>query len=484
MAEVNDREWKRLFGAPVRRPAEGACPQGELLSSWAEGSLPADGVAHLASCPSCREDLVVLRRQQAQKGKPDRVPVDLRNRLQGLQSRPTRRILWLAAAAAALVVGVLMFFLLPSPEPTPVVRTPPMPKPAPAVPAPPMETTPPVPEAPKPERRPEPPAPGPLPEKAPPPPAPVSVPPAVATPLPTPQKAAPTIPAPEKSAAEPTRAALKGTMLAIAGSCSLQAEGEAAAQSLKPGQKREFPGMIRMKADTAAAKIAVGSVTYYVQRASELWIQLEEGRTRVQLARGEAFFDVTPGNGLFEVECSQAKVTVKGTRFLVAADKAETEVAVQRGAVDFNAAGKVVSLSPGERSTAAAGKAPAPAQKADLARRLAWVRGLEDFLWIEGEQMALQGGMAPSASRIRSSPAPKRRPRSGAGISRPFPTPSGSASPGPTTSPPRSRSRSETTCTGRRRTSPPPRAGSGCAPGRASYPTIPFASASPTRRSV
>ena len=33
-------------------------------------------------------------------------------------------------------------------------------------------------------------------------------------------------------------------------------------------------------------------------------------------------------------------------------------------------------------------------QKADLARRLAWVRGLEDFLWIEGEQMALQGGMA------------------------------------------------------------------------------------------
>jgi hypothetical protein len=240
------------------------------------------------------------------------------------------------------------------------------------------------------------------------PPPPKPEPPVPITPAPSPEKTTPIVPAPDKPspAPEPTRVALKGTLVALAGSCSVQVEGDAAVQSLKPGQKRDFPGSVRLKADTAPTKISVGPVSYYVQRSSELSILLQEGRTHVQLVRGEAFFDVTPGNGAFEVEAPHGKVTVKGTRFLVAAEKTETEVAVQRGAVDFSAAGQSVSLSPGERSVAAPGKMPSPAQKSDLARRLAWIRGLEDFLWIEAEQMALQGGMTilqdPTASGGRA----------------------------------------------------------------------------------
>src|SRR5262249_49423198 len=155
------------------------------------------------------------------------------------------------------------------------------------------------------------------------------------------------------------------------------------------GQRREFPGTIRLKADVSAAKAAVGPATYYLQRGTELSIQLQEGRTRVQLARGEAFFDVTPGSGIFDVETSSAKASVKGTRFLVAAEKAETEVLVQRGAVELSSGDRPVMLSPGERSAAGGGRAPSSPQKADLARRLAWVRALEDAIWIEAEQMAL-----------------------------------------------------------------------------------------------
>ncbi len=381
---MDDNEWKKLFGSAGRSEAKEPCPQAESVSTWAEGPLSSDVVAHLAACPSCREDLLVHRRQE-------RVSVELRNRLHAFQAKPIRFFGWIAAAAAILIVIATIYFLRsPEPAPAPIVATAPKPKPAPLLPEPRMEPPPPVPESPKPAPEPEKPAPAPVPPA---PPTPKPEPPVVATPVPAAEKPAPTVPATEKPAPEPTRAALKGTLLAVAGSCSVQAEGEPASQSLKPGQKRDFPGTIRLKADTAATKVAVGPATVYVQRASELSIQLQEGRTHVQLVRGEAFFDVTPGNGLFEVESAHGKVSVKGTRFLVAAEKAETEVLLQRGAVDFAAGGQSVALSPGERSAAAAGKPPGAAQKADLARRLAWVRGLEEYLWIEGEQMSLQGGM-------------------------------------------------------------------------------------------
>jgi hypothetical protein len=93
----------------------------------------------------------------------------------------------------------------------------------------------------------------------------------------------------------------------------------------------------------------------------------------VQLVRGEAFFDVVPGSGLFEVDGAAGKVVVKGTRFLVS----EADVLVQRGAVEHTTGGQTSTLT--------------PKAKADLSRRLAWVRGLEDTIWIEAEQLTAQG---------------------------------------------------------------------------------------------
>jgi hypothetical protein len=143
-------------------------------------------------------------------------------------------------------------------------------------------------------------------------------------------------------------------------------------------------GVIRIKADVAPTKLRVGAHTYYLQRGSEIALTLEEGRTNVKLTRGEAFFDVVPGHDPFEVETAQGRVVVKGTRFLVATDKNDTEVVVQRGAVQFND----VAVAAGERSVGAA------AQKADTAKRLAWIRPLEETLVIKADQMALSGGMA------------------------------------------------------------------------------------------
>jgi hypothetical protein len=363
---MNDQEWKRLFETSDRPAAMSPCPAPEVAATWASGPLPPYAVAHLAACASCREVLVVLRRPPA----PERLSSALRTRILGPQRRPSY---WIAAAAAVVLVA-LSLMLFRSPEPAPVVVTPPKPKPKVVVPEPP-----PIPEPPKPAPLPDPPKPAPVPEK--PVPLPVPEPPVVVTPLPEPEKPKPVVPVPDKPVPEPTRATLKATLLSIAGTCSTPSEGDA--QPLKPGQKREFPGLVRVKADTAV-KFGIGTTTYYAQRGAELAIQLEEGRTHVQLAKGEAFFDVTPGKGLFEVDGAAGKVVVKGTRFLVS----ETEVLVQRGAVEHTAGGQTGTLT--------------PKPKADLSRRLAWVRGLEDTLWIDAEQMTLQGGMVVIADATAS----------------------------------------------------------------------------------
>ena len=88
MQMADDNDWKNLFGAARRPDAKSPCPQAETVSTWAEGALSVDAVAHLATCASCREDLVVLRRQRSQK--TERVSGDLRSRLYALQAKPSR----------------------------------------------------------------------------------------------------------------------------------------------------------------------------------------------------------------------------------------------------------------------------------------------------------------------------------------------------------------------------------------------------------
>lgn len=391
MKDGSDQDWKAAWKGLPKHPA-GACPAPETVSSFVSGSLEnarRDALLdHLASCAACREEVVAARAQNAPPA-----PIALRLRLYRLPAGRPSMLPRAAVAAAVLlaVIGAALAFWPREQEPagTIVVRpAKPAPKDAPKPPDPKPE---PLPEPPKPAPKPDvvplPEIPKPLPAPEPRPEAPV-----VPKPVPAPEKPPAPVPAPEKPAPEPTRVALKGSVFSIAGSATAQAEGDANAQPLRAGQKRDFSGTLKLKAEVAAAKVSIGSVTYYLQRGAELSLLLEEGRSKISLAKGEAFFDVTPGQGQFIVEAAHGRVTVKGTRFLVTTDKTDTEVVLQKGAVEFAAAEQTVALSPGEQS-AASGRAPSAPQKADLAKRLSWVRTLEESIVIEADQMALQGGM-------------------------------------------------------------------------------------------
>jgi ferric-dicitrate binding protein FerR (iron transport regulator) len=390
--DAADGEWKERFAALQRQGKAESCPRAEVLSAWAKGPTPEEGVAHLAECSPCREELVALRRLLAEKAATESPRLALRSRLHAMMPERRVPVLWVAAAAA-VVIAVLAFVFSgheesPAP-PRPIVVQPkatPPPAPAPELrPEPPREVV---------QKPPPPVVPPPAPEKAPPPPLPepVKEPPVVVKPPPEPEKAAPS---PEKAAPALTRARLRGSLLGVSGSVAVQLDADPW-QPLRAAQGRDFLGVVKVKTDAAAGKFRAGAHTVYLQRGGELALTLEEGRTYVRLARGEAFFDVTPGRDPFEVETAQGLVRVTGTRFLVALDKNETDVVVQRGAVQFNA----IALGAGERSSGG------PPQKADLTKRLAWVRGLEDTLRIEAEQMALSGGMAilpdPTASGGRA----------------------------------------------------------------------------------
>lgn len=377
MQDGSDADWKAAWKR-LATPAPGACPPPEAIAAFVAGAREEDLLSHLSLCASCREDVIAAR-----SGSGAAAPASLRHRLYHPVPRRGSVVPKLAVAAAILVaLGIAAVLFWPGEQsPPPIAR----PKPAPVPKVEKVPTPVPTPEPPPPA--PEPPKPVPKPEAAPTP-EPVRTP--AAPPAPTPEPVPPPKPpvapppAPEKPAPEPTRVALKGSLFGIAGSLASQVEGEAV-QTLRPGQKRDFAGTLKLKADVAASKASIGPATYYLQRGGELSVLLEEGRTKVHLAKGEAFFDVTPGKGSFIVETALGTVTVKGTRFLVS----ETEVVVQKGAVDFNA----VAVVAGERSVAGANRAASAPQKADLAKRLAWLKPLEDSIVIEADQMALQGGM-------------------------------------------------------------------------------------------
>jgi ferric-dicitrate binding protein FerR (iron transport regulator) len=378
--DAADRDWKERFAELPHRGKTEACPRTETVSTWARGALPEEGLAHLADCIACREELVALRRLLAEKSATESPRLAVRSRLYAVFPERRTRFLWIAGAAAVVLIAVAAALFSgggQTPAPPKPLAAPPRTKPV-TMPAPEPhpEASRGIPTPEKPVALPpaaEKPPPAPLPEPPKDPPVVVVVPP------PAPEKAAPL---PDKPAPAPTRARLRGSLLSVSGSVATQLDSDSW-QPLRVAQGRDFMGSVKVKAEAAAGKFRVGVHTCYLQRGGELSLALEEGRTQVRLARGEAFFDVTPGREPFEVETPQGVVRVKGTRFLVALDRAETEVAVQRGAVQFNA----VSLGAGERSSGG------PPQKADLSKRLAWVRALEDTIRIEAEQMALSGGM-------------------------------------------------------------------------------------------
>ncbi|MEQ9557171.1 MAG: FecR domain-containing protein [Rhodospirillales bacterium] len=105
-------------------------------------------------------------------------------------------------------------------------------------------------------------------------------------------------------------------------------------------------------------------------------VSFDAGRRRVDLVRGEAFFDVRPDpERPFEVTAGRSLTRVVGTAFSVTLQGGDAEVRVQRGHVRVTGddGGAPVDLTPGEGVTVTAGHAGGPARAPQTA--FAWLDG-------------------------------------------------------------------------------------------------------------
>ncbi len=363
-----ERDYRRWAGRIKQSSSisSESCPSpGALLSGGR--SI----VKHMSQCVSCRENLAAARRREAM----DPAPASLKRRLYAMTPR---RILWPwvagSIAAAALVLVSILMMARPSPAPIVIKRPPPvereperpieqpLPQPEPPLP----EPIPPPPEPEKPIEPPAPPEPGPRPPMPPPPEPPAK------------EEPRPTTPEPEKE-----KPKIRAVALVLSGQATIDG------QVFKALQTREIENIGELRTNGSGAKVRIGEHLIFVQRRSDLTVRLEADGIQIDLRKGEAVFEA---RGAFAVKTSQGRITVQGTRFLVSADKDETEVVVQEGRVEFKAADRSVILSPGQRSSAR-DKGPRTPEKADAARRALWARALEDVQTIEAEQMAMHNGL-------------------------------------------------------------------------------------------
>lgn len=414
---------------PYAAPA-GPCLSDSELTAFARRQDLSERVEeHLASCAACRDEAVdlaealsadaaaavpeVLRQRVLDLGPaaaplPRRVPT-ARTRMTA-RSRPARRPaptwVWLAGAAAAFALVVLLFAIAgnrpdsppgvvkdrpaapkrevvrePDPPPAPAPREEPPkppelpkpeePKPAPGPvrkeePKPPDRPKPPDPEPPKP--KPEPPPPAPKPEAI------------VRKPEePKPAKPETVVEAPKVVKYLPVRVAAVNGPVALRGGGKLQKGAELARQDEAFTDHRHL-----------ASVGFEGGVVAVCEKSTSFSIeQPEGGETRLALKSGTAFFKVEKRPSPFVVSTPSADALVVGTSFQVEADEKRTVLHVLEGAIRFrNEKGEVV-VNAGQRSIARRAEKPSPPVKLDVAAVTAWSRrpDLEGNpradLWIE-----------------------------------------------------------------------------------------------------
>lgn len=104
-------------------------------------------------------------------------------------------------------------------------------------------------------------------------------------------------------------------------------------------------------------------------------LHFSETERRIELLRGEAFFDVVSDpRRPFVVRAGGVSVRAVGTRFFVRADEAQSPAGVVEGSVDVAASGGPVRVSAGEAVHRANG-APLSVARADVDRATAWRAG-------------------------------------------------------------------------------------------------------------
>lgn len=155
--------------------------------------------------------------------------------------------------------------------------------------------------------------------------------------------------------------------LAGAGLVLVSPQGE---RALTVGESIEG-SLLRTDARTRARLVMGDGSIVTVQQNSEL--SFAAGRT-VQLARGEALFDVAhqPSGPRFEVNSPMGRVEVLGTKFLVTVDGAQGSVRVLRGEVRVSpSAGAAANLKAGQEALVRADGAHV-VNAVDLAGSVAW----------------------------------------------------------------------------------------------------------------
>jgi hypothetical protein len=341
--------------------------------------LTAPVQAHLETCSSCRARAADLRALSADLSTIAPPPVADRalvRRILGRMRPVAPRVVfrsaspgrWIAAAAAAIGVAVVLVVATSEPDRPRVVAAPERPSletildP---VPLPPQEPSAPAPRTDPPPRPRSEPVPAPLP-KEPPPVAPV--------PKPVePEKPGPGPAEPPKPPVPPTdtKPAPARVFLGIA-----QAEGalEMAGKRVEKGTEWEKEVVLRAGERLSRATLADGTRLTFLPHA-ELRL---EGRETLGLERGEVFCEVIPGAGRkLAVVTPDAAVKVTGTQFGVKRTDHNTEIFVTAGEVRVSNDKGEVSVPAGNGTTARKAAAPAKPRPVDVDAMMAWRRATE-----------------------------------------------------------------------------------------------------------
>lgn len=105
-------------------------------------------------------------------------------------------------------------------------------------------------------------------------------------------------------------------------------------------------------------------------------IDFKDGRRRVVLRRGQAFFDVKPDQSAFTVDSGAGEIRVLGTAFNIDRTADGVEVTVQRGLVSVAGQDRdtTVKLSANQHMRVSGGKL-GTVETGDIDTRLAWISG-------------------------------------------------------------------------------------------------------------
>ncbi len=135
-----------------------------------------------------------------------------------------------------------------------------------------------------------------------------------------------------------------------------------------------FADVVTARGETAVRELPDGSrLTIGADTALDL--DFKNGRRRIVIRRGEAFFDVKPGAAAFVVDSGYGEVRVLGTAFNVDRTDDGVDVAVKRGAVAVaDPAHRSVTLTADQHVAVTGGKLGAVGT-GDLDNRLAWISG-------------------------------------------------------------------------------------------------------------